>query len=135
MSALNFVVLSTGLGSFKELRDALAADERTRLLAGGDDAALRYVERLSAECPQTAIICASRDASPDLILRSLRAGAREFLRLPLNPEEFKTVLGRVGEFCAVQTEAPKKRGRTVAVFSSKGGCGTTFIAANVAATI
>ena len=157
---LTFVILSTGLETFKELRGALNNEPRARLLAGGDDAdqlfdeiarlrpsaavvalgpapdaQLKFVERVASQCPQTAIICASRDASSDLILRSLRAGAREFLRLPVNPEEFKTVLGRVGEFCAVQTEAPKKRGRTVAVFSSKGGCGTTFIAANVAATI
>lgn len=157
--ALTFVVLSTGLETFKELRDTLAADERTRLLAGGDDAeqlhaeivrlrpnaaiitlpdaqteaALRYVERLSVECPQTAIICASRDASPDLILRSLRAGAREFLRLPLRPDEFRTVVERTTEFCAGQVEAPKKRGRAIAVFSSKGGCGTSFIATNIAA--
>ena len=161
MNALNFVILSTGLDTFKELREALAADERTRLLAGGDDseqlhteivrlrpdaaivtlpeaqieATLRYVERLSIECPQTAIICASRDASPDLILRSLRAGAREFLRLPLRADEFRTVLDRTAEFSAGQVEAPKQRGRAVAVFSSKGGCGTSFIAANIAATI
>jgi pilus assembly protein CpaE len=160
--ALTFVILSTGLESFRELRDALAADERTRLLAGGDDAeqlhaeivrlrpnaaiitlpdatadaSLRYVERLRVECPQTAIICASRDASPDLILRSLRAGAREFLRLaPIRAEEFRTVVDRTAEFCSTQTEAPKKRGRTIAVFSSKGGCGTSFIAANIAAAI
>jgi pilus assembly protein CpaE len=160
--ALTFVVLSTGLDSFRELRDALAADERTRLLAGGDDAeqlhaeiarlrpnaaivtlpdanadgALRYVERLSVECPQTAIICASRDASPDLILRSLRAGAREFLRLaPIRADEFRTVVDRIGEFCAVQPDTPKKKGRAIAVFSSKGGCGTSFIAANLAAAM
>src|SRR6185503_13968627 len=30
-------------------------------------------------------------------------------------------------------EAPKKRGRMTAVFSSKGGCGTSFIATNLAA--
>ncbi len=159
MNALTYVILSNGLETFKELRDALAADERTRLLAGGDDAeqlhaeitrlrpnaaivtlpdagteaALRYVERLSVECPQTAIICASKDASPDLILRSLRAGAREYLRLPVRPDEFRTVLDRVAEFCAGQVEAPKKRGRAIAVFSSKGGCGTSFIATNLAA--
>ncbi len=159
MNSLTFVVLSNGLDSFRELRDALAADGRTRLLAGGDDteqlhaeivrlrpsvavimlpdtqaeAALRYVERLSAECPQTAIICAARDGSPDLILRSLRAGAREFLRLPVRADEFRTVIDRIAEFCAGQPAAPKKRGRAIAVFSSKGGCGTSFIATNLAA--
>jgi len=157
---LTFVILSNGLETFRELRGALSTQAGARILAGGDDAEqvaeeilrlrpsaallalssapeneLRLVSRVAAECPQTAIICASRDASPDLILRSLRAGAREFLRLPVEPEEFRTVYERTAEFCAVQPEAPKKRGRTIAVFSSKGGCGTTFIASNVAAAL
>ena len=157
---LTFAILSTGLECFKELRGALAAQEGARLLVGGDDpeqifeeivrltpnaavislgaspeAELRLVARIAAECPRTAVICASRDSSPDTILRSIRAGAREFLRLPIIPEEFKTVYARVAEVCAGQPEAPKKRGRVVAIFSSKGGCGTTFVASNVAATL
>jgi pilus assembly protein CpaE len=157
---LTFAILSTGLECFKELRGALAAQEGARLLVGGDDpeqifeeivrlapnaavislgaapeTELRLVARLAAECPRTAVICASRDSSPDTILRSIRAGAREFLRLPIIPEEFTTVYARVAEVCAGQPEKPKKRGRVVAVFSSKGGCGTTFVASNVAAAI
>jgi pilus assembly protein CpaE len=158
---LSFVILSTGLDTFKELRNALAADVRARLLAGGDDAeqlqaeiirlrpsaaiitlsnanseqALKMIERLAAECPETAIISAARDASPEVILRSMRAGAREFLRLPIINEELQTVLNRVAELCAGQTEAPKKKGRLIAVFSSKGGCGTSFIATNLAAAM
>jgi pilus assembly protein CpaE len=154
---LTFVILSTGLDSFKELRGALAAEGCARLLAGGDDAeqvyaeivnlrpnaaiitlganpepALKMIEKLSVECPATAIISAVRDASPDLILRSMRAGAREFLRLPIGRDELKTVLDRTAEFCSVQVDAPKKKGRMIAVFSSKGGCGTSFIATNLA---
>src|SRR5437764_1494470 len=157
---LSFVILSTGLETFRELRGALSTQEGARVLAGGDDAEqvfpeierlrpsavivafsstpeneLRFVERLARDCPHTAVICASRDASPDLILRSLRAGAREFLRLPLIKEEFRTVLDSVCELCSVREEAPKKLGRTVAVFSSKGGCGTSFIATNLAASM
>ena len=158
---LTFVILSTGLDNFKEIRSALATDSRARLLAGGDDVeqvypeiinlrpsvvviaisagnaeqSLKVMERLSVESPQTAIISAARDASPDLILRSMRAGAREFLRLPIIADEFKTVLDRTAEFCAGQKTAPKKKGRMVAVFSSKGGCGTSFIATNLAATL
>lgn len=158
---LTFVILSTGLDTFKEIRSALGTDARARLLAGGDDAeqvyaeilnlrpnvvvitmsaanseqALKLIEKLSVECPQTAIITAARNASPDLILRSMRAGAREFLRLPIINEEFKTVLDRTAEFCAGQKIAPKKKGRMIAVFSSKGGCGTSFIATNIAAAL
>src|SRR3954471_6136008 len=157
---LTFVILSNGLESFKELRGALSTQEGARLLVGGDDAEqifpeierlrpsavivalgsqadaeLRFVQRVARECPHCSVICASHDSSPDLILRSLRAGAREFLRLPLRPEEFATVYQRTAEFCSVQPEAPKKRGRVISVFSSKGGTGTTFIATNVAATL
>jgi pilus assembly protein CpaE len=156
---LTFVILSTGLDTFKEIRGALSLDGRARLLAGGDDAEQLYaeivrlrpsaavitlgansdqaqalIERLSVECPETAIISAARDASPDMILGSMRAGAREFLRLPIILEEFKTVLDRTAEFCAARTAAPKK-GRMIAVFSSKGGCGTSFIATNLAASV
>jgi pilus assembly protein CpaE len=154
---LTFVILSTGLDSFKEIRGALASDQRARLLAGGNDAeqlseeivrlkpsaaiitmganmeqALSLMERLAVECPQTAIIAGAHDASPDLILRAMRAGAREFLRLPIIKEELQTVLDRVAEFCSEQAPTPRKKGRMIAVFSSKGGCGTSFLAANLA---
>lgn len=157
--SLTLVVLSTGLDNFKEIRAALATDNRVQLLAGGDDVeqlhgeivrlkptaaiialgansdqAIKLIQRLGTEAPKTAIISAAHNASPDLLLQSLRAGAREFLQLPISAEELKTVLDRVAEFCAGQVEAPKKKGRMVAVFSSKGGCGTSFIATNLAAS-
>lgn len=157
---LTFVILSTGLDGFKEIRGALASDSRARLLAGGNDPeqlyeeivrlkpnaaiitlganteqALAMMERLSSECPQTAIISAARNTSPDLILRAMRAGAREFLRLPIIAEELETVLDRTAEFCSEHTPEPKKKGRMIAVFSSKGGCGTSFIASNLACAL
>lgn len=155
---ITFVVLSTGLDNFKEIRRALSADNRAKLLAGGNDPdqlyeeivrlkpaaaiialgsnaeqAVNFIQRLNSECPRTAIISAAQDASPDLILRSLRAGAREFLRIPVSADELATVLDRISEFCHTQVEAPKKKGRMIAVFSSKGGCGTSFMATNLAA--
>jgi pilus assembly protein CpaE len=70
-----------------------------------------------------------------LILDSLRAGAREFLRLPINDEEVSTVLDRTAELCAGRRQSAKKQGRVIAVFSNKGGCGVSFIAANLAITL
>lgn len=156
---LTIVVLSTGLDNFKEIRTALSTDNRVQLLAGGNDAeqlheeimrlkpaaaiitlganadqAIKLIQRLAAEVPKTALISAANNAAPDLLLQSLRAGAREFLKLPISAEELKTVLDRVAAFCAGQVETAKKKGRMVAVFSSKGGCGTTFIATNLAAS-
>ena len=155
---ISVVVLSTGLDNFKDIRRAITAEERVKLLAGGNDpdqlyeeivrlkpdvaiialgpnadTAVRFIEKLNGECPGTALISAAQDASPDLILKSLRAGAREFLRIPISSEELRTVLGRISEFFTTKVEMPKKKGRMVAVFSSKGGCGTSFIATNLAA--
>lgn len=155
---LTFVVLSTGLENFKEIRAALAADGRSQLLAGGNDPeqlheeivrlkpaaavialgsnaeqSIKFIKRLNVESPATGVISAAQDASPDLILQSLRAGAREFLRLPISQDELRSIIDRVSEFSAGQVEAPKKKGRMISVFSSKGGCGTSFIATNLAA--
>ena len=157
--SLSLVVLSTGLDNFKEIRAALAADSRVQLLAGGDDVeqlhdeivrlkpaaaiitmgsnseqAIKLIKRLNSEAPKTAIISAAYNPSSDLLLQGLRAGAREFLQLPISAQELTTVLDRVSAFCDGQVEAPKKRGRMIAVFSSKGGCGTSFIATNLAAS-
>jgi pilus assembly protein CpaE len=156
---LTVVVLSTGLDNFKEIRASLSADDRVQLLAGGNDVeqlhqeiirlkpmaaiislganseqGISLIKRLCLESPKTALISAAQNATPDLLLQSLRAGAREFLQLPIKAEELKTVLDRVADFCAGQVEAPKRKGRMVAVFSSKGGCGTSFIATNLAAS-
>jgi pilus assembly protein CpaE len=156
---LTVVVLSTGLDNFKEIRASLSADDRVQLLAGGNDVeqlhqeiirlkpmaaiislganseqGINLIKRLCLESPKTALISAAQNATPDLLLQSLRAGAREFLQLPIKADELKTVLDRVADFCAGQVEAPKRKGRMVAVFSSKGGCGTSFIATNLAAS-
>jgi len=158
--SLTLVVLSSGLTSFKEIRAALSTDSRAQLLAGGNDAeqvqeeivrlkpnaaiitlganpdqAIKLIEKLVTQCPKTAIISAAQNASGELILQSLRAGAREFLNLPIKPMELKTVFDRISEISVSHVEAPKKRGRMVAVFSSKGGCGTSFIATNLAAAM
>src|SRR5215212_8890666 len=61
---------------------------------------LKLVQRLAAEFTNTAVICAARDSSPDLILRSMRAGARDFIRLPINEEELSTVIERTHEFAS-----------------------------------
>lgn len=102
-------------------------------LAHMGDLAIKLVQRIVNECPSTAVICASRDSSPDLILKSMRSGARDFIRLPVIEEELTTVIERTAEFSAEHADdEPKKRGRAIAVFSSKGGCGTSLIATNLA---
>jgi pilus assembly protein CpaE len=155
---LTFIVLSKDAPDAKEISRALAAHAGASLLMTSEDAeqtftearrlgpsavvinlthmgdpGLKLVHRIVTECPKTSVICASRESSPDLILRSMRAGAHDFIRLPIIEEELTTVIERTGEFAIEHADATaKKRGRAIAVFSSKGGCGTSLIATNLA---
>ena len=157
-SRLTFILLTTV--AEPELQAVLASDQRLQVLAVSDSIEKVYAEtirwqpsaiiitlgsdpraawelsrRIHSASPETLIICAARNPSSDVILESLRAGACEFLRLPIIANEFNTVLERVELFSAGKTKAAKKSGRVIAVYASKGGCGTSFIAANLAATL
>lgn len=157
---LTAVIFSSDPDGEAEIRQSLRTDQRIRVVAVSAQMEQAYAEvvhwrpsaaiimlsenpetgwmlcrQINAVCPDTVIICASRDYSPDTILESLRAGSREFLRLPVIAEELMTVLNRIAEFSAASSQSPKKSGRVISVFSNKGGCGTSFIAANLAVSL
>ncbi len=161
MHPLTFITLSKNGESSDELRDALAESGRTHLLAdchsleqmladvtrlrpsaaiitvGPDNPEKEFalIKQLAAVSPDTAIICAARDASPALILGSMRSGAREFIQLPIIADEFRGIIDRVVEFCAGREDSSKNHGRIVAVFSGKGGAGVSFFGTNLAAAM
>ena len=155
---LTFIVLSKHAGDLKEMGRALNNHAGTSVLVASEDPeqvytetarlrpsavivnldhlgepGVKLVQRLVNDFNNTAVICSSRESSPDLILRSMRAGARDFIRLPINDEELSTVIERTNEFAVEHASAqPAKRGRAIAVFSSKGGCGVSLLATNLA---
>jgi len=160
MQSLTFIMLGKTREFSDELRPALVGSGRAHVLADCENAAqmladvvrLRpsaaiveagmdgesefvLIKELAAASPSTAIIAAACNASAALILGSMRAGALEFLELPIRGEEFRTVLDRVLEFCATQNTSSKKKGRVIAVFSGKGGAGVSFVGTNLAAAM
>lgn len=157
--SISFVVLSTGVDNLSEIRAALAADNRAKLLSGGNDVeqiqeeivrlkpsaaiislgtetekTIKLIQQLKTECPRTAIITVAQEKSADQILQSLRAGSDEFLRFPIHADELREVLNRISDISSKKEEEAGKTGRMTAIFSSKGGCGTSFIAVNLAAS-
>ena len=160
MQVLTFITLGKDFESSKELSGALTAtggrvlaeyDSPTEIQANitrlRPSAAIitlkpehmengfALIKELVAAAPGTAIISASQEASPAMILGSIRAGAREFLQLPANPDELRTVLERIAEFCQLKQNNPNNTSRTVAVFSGKGGAGVSFFSTNLAAAM
>jgi pilus assembly protein CpaE len=94
--------------------------------------AISLIERLSQEQPECALLVASASSDGHLILRALRAGAREFLTLPVSHEELQDVLQRVRHQKFGTTDSKRIAGEIIAVCGATGGVGCTSIATNLA---
>jgi len=93
--------------------------------------ALDVVERLSALDSATLMVY-SAQTDRELVVRSMRAGAREFLTLPIVPADMDDALARISG--RNPASGPVKGiGRRLFVFlGAKGGCGVTTLASNFA---
>jgi pilus assembly protein CpaE len=96
--------------------------------------ALDVVESIYAYGSATVIVC-SAQANLELAVRCMRAGAREFLTLPLNPATIADALARIS-IRGSSAHPARRTARKLFVFlGAKGGCGTTTIAANFAISL
>jgi pilus assembly protein CpaE len=95
-------------------------------LDGSPDAALDVMEKVSALSAHTTVMVYSSGVSQGLMVRCMRAGAREFLDSPLESSTVAEALARA----AVRRTRPRKTGDgLVNVFwGAKGGSGVTTIA-------
>ena len=59
--------------------------------------ALRLVARLNEESPECSILVVSSSTDGGLILKAMRAGAKEFLTAPIRIEDLVDALERIGE--------------------------------------
>jgi pilus assembly protein CpaE len=69
-------------------------------------------------------------ADPEQMIGALRAGASEFLSLPMNPAIF-AALDRIAARLQVNPTAEPTQGRIVGIVSAKGGCGATVLACHI----
>lgn len=78
------------------------------------------------------IIGTAANATQELILGALRAGIPEFVPAPIKAEELEVALRRL---LRRMEPTPSTRGTLVAVYSAKGGLGTSTVAVNLAAAL
>ena len=120
------------LKSGTRLVRGLAPDVAILELSEDATATFEVVRKLHEEVPSLGIILLSADASPQLILGGLRAGAQEFLTLPLDLGELDRAVDRLRKLLGQMSGNGKRRGRLVAVYSAKGGAGASSVATNLA---
>jgi pilus assembly protein CpaE len=95
------------------------------------DQALALIAELSREHRDCSVCAVSRSSDGPLILRAVRAGAKEFVTLPVQTDDLLTTLR-----CLAATDARtgrQPRGSTmIAVAGATGGVGSTSLAVNLA---
>jgi len=95
------------------------------------DEALRLISLLAANSPDTAILATSSKSDGDLILRTIRAGAKEFLTQPLRIEDAVGALERIGQIRFGHKEGKTRGCKVISVCGATGGVGTTSVAVNL----
>ena len=119
---------------YTEIYDILSTLDKSVFvvdISHNPDAKLDFIGEVSRNIHNCKILVLSDSPSVELIVRVMRAGAKEFLALPLIKTEFIDALSRINEslYCA-----PKKntKCKIISIFSNKGGIGKTSIASNLA---
>jgi len=103
-------------------------------------------EAILRQSPAAQVIMMSVQGETDYLRRAMLAGAREFLTKPISADDLYKSIRHVHKLAATRPRttaavaatgerSPANLGRIIAVFSPKGGVGTSVVAANLAVTI
>jgi len=95
------------------------------------DKALKLVASLGEASPDCAVLVVSSSTDGNLILRAMRAGAKEFLTQPLRIEDLVAALGRISDRRFGRSEGKARGSQVIAVAGVAGGVGTTSIAVHL----
>jgi pilus assembly protein CpaE len=105
------------------------------------------VERIIEVAPPAQVVMMSVQSDADYLRRAMLAGARDFLSKPFSADELVATVRRVVRTRRTPATLPPAglpgvaagprpaRGKVVAVYSPKGGVGTTMIAVNLAVAL
>jgi len=95
-------------------------------------ASLQTLHVLHSVLPETWLFVSSDKSDPQLIIETMRAGAREFFPRPIPAHNLSQALGR---YIAEMQRRQKNVGKIYCVTSAKGGVGATSVSINLATSI
>ena len=100
------------------------------------ETALDLVESLCADSPATVMVCSAK-ADSELMIRCMRAGAREFLTIPFESGTVAEAMVRAAvRRTTMKSPGPKRPdGKLCVFFGAKGGTGVTTLATNFAISV
>lgn len=127
--------LSGQMSSYPDLDQATQLQEDVVILDLDSDVepALELVETICGNSNATVMVY-STNLDPEMMLRSMRAGAREFLTYPLKQSALADAIVRAAARRSTMRAPRKAEGRLHVFCGAKGGTGVTTIATNFAVT-
>lgn len=137
---------ASNAGITKEFASYPTLDEVPRLLDRDYDViiveldsnpehALELVENICGVSPVTVMVYSAR-SDPEMLVRCMRAGAREFLTQPVAPGAIAEAMVRASVRRPTAVRPPKKAlGKLLVFVGAKGGSGATTIATNFAVSV
>jgi pilus assembly protein CpaE len=98
------------------------------------------IRKLAVSCPGACVIVTGSATPPAIMSRAVAAGARGFMIKPYTVDELIATVREAVETLRSFAQRPSRperaaRGRIVAVYSPKGGVGTTTVATNLAVAL
>ena len=97
----------------------------------GAAAALRTIELLHQDLPQSAVFAVGSLSQPQVIVTAMRSGAREFIERPTTTTDLLEAFVRLST-AQRKVEQNSSRGKVFTVLNAKGGSGATTVAVNLA---
>ncbi len=116
---------------FADVVEESQPDAAMICLDGGPDRAFALMDKLRSAAPDCVILAVSTSTDGQMILKSIRSGAREFLPLPIDVEELYSALERTLQSKYGSGDNKSKGCKVIAVAGATGGVGCTSIAVNI----
>ncbi|HUS07042.1 MAG TPA: AAA family ATPase [Bryobacteraceae bacterium] len=104
-------------------------------LSADPEDGLRTLEKVRQAAPDIYIIACGYHADSENVLGAVRAGANDFMLLPLRRTDFKEALTRLEKAPRRASTSESKLGKIYTFLGTKGGVGTTSLAVNFAAVL
>ncbi|HEX8276633.1 MAG TPA: AAA family ATPase [Longimicrobiaceae bacterium] len=93
---------------------------------------VRFAHFLAEANPRRRFVAVGPQLGQEMLLEAMRAGISEYLPKPLARESLYAAVERIGRKLVGTSGEARRPGELIAVFSPKGGTGSTTVAANLA---